>query len=263
MINTNARNGSQLAALAGSGIVKSPPGLLNHDVPSANPSDSTSTVSDLVGSRAQAKKAVAVCDTQPVTAEGIRTLIEGNPDLQFQYITDSLASALDLARRSPPDVIVVDKAFGIQAVLEWLTSIRQAFPTIGIVIWGVSVTEAEALRFLQAGARGILRKTAAVSMVLACLRTVADQRSWMEDSVFRDSSRSDRYPRSELTSREQQVLELVEQGFKNKEIAVELGIRPGTVKIHLKHIFEKTGVRGRYGLALSGLKDRGLVSLPA
>jgi two-component system nitrate/nitrite response regulator NarL len=59
------------------------------------------------------------------------------------------------------------------------------------------------------------------------------------------------------------VLELVEQGCKNKEIASELGIRPGTVKIHLKHIFEKTGVRGRYGLALSGLRERGLVSVPA
>ena len=45
-------------------------------------------------------------------------------------------------------------------------------------------------------------------------------------------------------------MELVEQGFKNREIAQELGIRPGTVKIHLKHIFEKTGVRGRHGLGL-------------
>jgi two-component system, NarL family, nitrate/nitrite response regulator NarL len=131
------------------------------------------------------------------------------------------------------------------------------------VIWGVSVTEAEALRFLQAGARGILRKTATIPMLVACLRSVGAGRTWMEDCVFRDSGRSERYPRSELTAREQQVLELVEQGFKNKDIAVDLGIRPGTVKIHLKHIFEKTGVRGRYGLALSGLKERGLVSVPA
>jgi DNA-binding NarL/FixJ family response regulator len=85
----------------------------------------------------------------------------------------------------------------------------------------------------------------------------------MEDCVFRDQARGERYPRSELTAREQQVLELVEQGCKNKEIAQELGIRPGTVKIHLKHIFEKTGVRGRYGLALTGWRDRGLVSIPA
>ena len=209
-------------------------------------------------------KRVSVCDTQPVTAEGVRTLLAGSQDMRLGEVTDSLALAQELVRRSAPDVLMIDKAFGMQAILEWLAALKpnEEKPT-AIVIWGVSVTEAEALRFLQAGARGILRKTAGIQVVLACLRTVALGRSWMEDCVFRDSSRADRYPRSELTAREQQVLELVEQGFKNKEIANELGIRPGTVKIHLKHIFEKTGVRGRYGLALSGLKDRGLVSIPA
>jgi DNA-binding NarL/FixJ family response regulator len=218
-----------------------------------------------------ATKTVAICDTQPVMAEGIRTLLGASVDLVFRDAVGSLAQAHFLVRQSGADVILVDKAFGIQAILEWLADLRLAAspegglerPFPGVVIWGVSVSEAEALRFLQAGARGILRKTAALAVVLACIRTVAAGRSWMEDCVFRDSSRSERYPRSELTAREQQVLELVEQSFKNKEIAQELGIRPGTVKIHLKHIFEKTGVRGRYGLALSGLKERGLMSIPA
>jgi DNA-binding NarL/FixJ family response regulator len=208
-------------------------------------------------------KRVSICDTQPVTAEGVRTLLSGSQDMLFEDVTDSLAQAMDLVRRSQPDVLMLDKAFGIQAILEWLTELKANDFATGVVVWGVSVTEAEALRFLQAGARGILRKTASISVVTACLKTVALGRSWMEDCVFRDSARADRYPRSELTSREQQVLELVEQGYKNKEIALDLGIRPGTVKIHLKHIFEKTGVRGRYGLALNGLKDRGLVSIPA
>lgn len=212
-------------------------------------------------------RTVSICDTQPVTAEGIRTLLSECSDLKFEQATDSLSRATQMLRQSPPSVMVVDKAFGIQTILEWLTELRAADPDLstrtGIVIWGVSVTEAEALRLLQAGARGILRKTATIPMLVACLRTVATGRTWMEDCVFRDSGRSERYPRSELTMREQQVLELVEQGFKNKEIAVDLGIRPGTVKIHLKHIFEKTGVRGRYGLALNGLKERGLVSVPA
>jgi DNA-binding NarL/FixJ family response regulator len=210
-------------------------------------------------------KRVSICDTQPVTAEGVRTLLSGSADMRFAEVTDSLPQALELVRRTTPDILMLDKAFGMQAILDWLTDLKandEAQPT-AIVIWGVSVSEAEALRFLQAGARGILRKTAGIPVVLACLRTVALGRSWMEDCVFRDSTRADRYPRSELTSREQQVLELVEQGLKNKEIAHDLGIRPGTVKIHLKHIFEKTGVRGRYGLALSGLRDRGLVSIPA
>jgi len=223
---------------------------------------------ELTTSDPQIFKTVSICDTQPVMAEGIKTLLASSSELRFLATTDSLRGALEHLRRDSPGVLLMDKAFGIQALLDWLGELR-ALEMSGepnrtaVVIWGVSVTEAEALRFLQAGARGILRKTAGVSVVLACLRTVSNGRSWMEDCVFRDSSRGERYPRSELTAREQQVLELVEQGFKNKEIALELGIRPGTVKIHLKHIFEKTGVRGRYGLALNGLKERGLVSVPA
>jgi DNA-binding NarL/FixJ family response regulator len=216
------------------------------------------------GSPYSPPKRVSICDTQPVTAEGVRTLLAESAEMRFADVSDSLAHALEMVRRTSPDVLMLDKAFGMQAILDWLADLKsQELSATAVVVWGVSVTEAEALRFLQAGARGILRKTALIPVVLACIRTVALGRSWMEDCVFRDSTRADRYPRSELTSREQQVLELVEQGFKNKEIAGELGIRPGTVKIHLKHIFEKTGVRGRYGLALSGLKDRGLVSIPA
>ncbi len=214
----------------------------------------------------QEAKTVAVCDTQPVTAEGIRTLLGETRDLKFQQATDSLSQATEILRLSKPSILLLDKAFGMQVILDWLGDVRvgsgsDSSGRTAIVIWGVSVSEAEALRLLQAGARGILRKTAATPMVMACLRTVAAGRSWMEECVFRESGRGDRYPRSELTAREQQVLELVEQGFKNKDVAQELGIRPGTVKIHLKHIFEKTGVRGRYGLALNGLRDRGMVAM--
>ncbi len=207
------------------------------------------------------KQTVAVCDTQPVTAEGLKMLLGSCPDLEFCEVINSLDSALALLRRKTINVLIVDKGLGMHSVLDWLNDLKMTERSPAIVVWGVSVTEAEALRFLQAGARGIIRKTADLSTLLTCLRTVANGRSWMEDSVFRDSIRPERYARSELTAREHQVLELVEQGFKNKEIAVELGIRPGTVKIHLKHIFEKTGVRGRYGLAISGLKDKGVVSL--
>src|SRR5262249_23302237 len=135
---------------------------------------------------------------------------------------------------------------------------RQTAP----VVWGVSMNEAEALRIVQAGAQGVVRKTADLTSLLTCLRTVAAGNTWMEDCMFQETERGPRSPRSNLTPREQEVVELVEQGLKNKDIALSLGIRPGTVKIHLKHIFEKTGVRGRYGLALSGLKEKGLLSLP-
>ena len=207
------------------------------------------------------KKTVVVCDTQPITAEGLRTLLAAAGDLEFLASLNSLESATQMVTVQRPDIVIIDKGFGMRIVLDWIHDLKLADASPAVTVWGVSMTEAEALRLLQAGAKGIVRKTAGLENILSCLRTVASGRSWMEDCVFRDAGRPERYPRSELTPREHQVLEMVEQGFKNKEIALELGIRPGTVKIHLKHIFEKTGVRGRYGLAISGLKERGLVSM--
>lgn len=204
------------------------------------------------------KYQVAICDQQPIAAEGIRSLLSQRDDIEFAASVDTLEAAYELASGRGgcpvPDVILIDKAFGSQAVMDWLTECRIHHLTPAMVVWGVALNESEALRFLQCGARGILRKSVDTNAIVSCIRTVAEGKTWMQEQVFRDFVRNERRTRSELTSREQQVLELVEQGFKNKEIAVHLGIQPGTVKIHLKHIFEKTGVRGRYGLALNGLR---------
>lgn len=208
-----------------------------------------------------APKSVGVVETQPVTAAGLQTLIERSSRLRFKGSVRTLAAGVEMLRAEPVDVVLVDKSFGSQAILEWLGEVRVAHRNTATVVWGTSITEPEALRLLQSGVRGILRKTAEPEQLLACLSAVAGGANWMEESLFGESQRSERYPRSELTPREQQVLELVEQGMKNKEIARALGIRPGTVKIHLKHIFEKTGVRGRYGLALTGLKEKGMLEL--
>ncbi len=237
--------------------------------------------------RVAGTRSVLICETQPLTVEGIRAILAASPDLRVTGVCENLAVCRELVRKQRPDIVLLDKALGMQVLIDWMQNVRlsemdterlaqgPAYAPSDVgrdlpararvetkpVIWGVSITEAEALRFLQAGAKGILRKSTTPGNMLNCLRTVAEGKSWMEDSVFKEQPRDDRYPRSELTPREQQVMELVEHGMKNREIARELGIRPGTVKIHLKHIFEKTGVRGRYGLALTGLRQKGVLSM--
>lgn len=206
-----------------------------------------------------AKTLIALCETQPVTAEGVRTLLASSDDLECAWAVPNLQAGLQLARQQPVKALLMDKSFGQQAVLNALNEMRETLPGVGAIVWGNAMSEAEALRLLQAGARGLLRKSSDLASILACIRTVANGGTWMEECVFRDGSTTDQHPRHDLTVREQQVLDLVEQGMKNKEIATELGIRPGTVKIHLKHIFEKTGVHGRYGLALNGMRQRGLL----
>jgi len=214
------------------------------------------------------KKIVSICETQPLTVHGLQHLLESTDDLAFGSAHASPAEWMLSAGADRTDVLIIDKGLGAKTVLDALNQLpaehgqnRSTVPSV--VVWGMSVTEAEALRFLQSGAKGIIRKSADTATVLACMRAVSQGRSWMQDSVFRESSAMETQARTDLTPREHQVMELVEQGFKNREIAQELGIRPGTVKIHLKHIFEKTGVRGRHGLALNGLRQKGVISLLA
>jgi two-component system nitrate/nitrite response regulator NarL len=212
------------------------------------------------GTNMAANKTIGICDTQPVTIAGLQSLVENSGGLDVVGTATNLFNGLELVRTRTPSVVLIDKAFGLPGVIDWLATLRNS--ETRPVVWGVAINEAEALRLMQAGAHGVIRKTADPTDVLACLKTVAAGATWMEQSLLGEADRPVRNSRSNLTPREQQVVELVEQGLKNKEIGANMGIRPGTVKIHLKHIFEKTGVRGRYGLALSGLKEKGYYSSP-
>jgi DNA-binding NarL/FixJ family response regulator len=158
------------------------------------------------------------------------------------------------------DAIVIDKGLGFPAVMDLLQRLTANSHPTPVVVWGSAVSEPEALRLLQAGARGILRRTSESGTLLTCLRAVTSGGTWMEDGIFGSTDKLFNPKRSQLTNRESQVVLLVEKGLRNRDIARQLGIQTGTVKIHLKHIFEKTGVRGRYGLAFTGLQNKGSIS---
>jgi two-component system, NarL family, nitrate/nitrite response regulator NarL len=211
---------------------------------------------------APGKTTVGVCDTQPITAAGVQTVLGGSADLECSWTVSSLDEAMRLVLLQAPRVVLADKALGINALFHWIVNLRSVEDT-AVVVWGSSLSEAEALKFIQTGARGVVRKVVQPETLLACIRSASKGCTWMEDVIFRSAPRVVRQSHSELTPRESQVLTLVEQGLTNGEIARELGIRPGTVKIHLKHLYEKTGMRGRYHLALSGLRDKGLLTMTA
>lgn len=208
-----------------------------------------------------AAKQVLVCDTQPVAVEGVRGLLGRCNDLRFAGAVSSLEAAFELTRGLNPAAIVIDKSFGTAAITDWLHRFGVAGALAAPVIWGLGITESEALRFLQAGARGVLRRTSEPETLIVCLRSVTSGNTWLEDGIFGENERLPHPRRSQLTPRELEIADLVEKGLRNRDIARNLGIQTGTVKIHLKHIFEKTGVRGRYGLALNSLREKGALAL--
>jgi DNA-binding NarL/FixJ family response regulator len=119
---------------------------LNMTVPIAPPSSSST-------------KAVCVCDTQPVTGVAIRTLLGGHAALDLTESVDSLSDGFEFARGNPTSVLLIDKAFGITAICESLIDLHESQVIAPIiVVWGATVWPADAMRFLHAGVRGILRK---------------------------------------------------------------------------------------------------------
>ena len=205
---------------------------------------------------------LVVCETEPIAIEGLRNLLASAGGFRILSAHHSLPGAAAAARELAPSVLLVDKAFGAGAVVECLQALRESGCRTAAVVWGNALSEVESFRLLQLGAAGVLRKTASLALIVQCLRAVASGDTWMEHDPASAGPHLHVAPRMALTARELQVRELVERGLKNKDIAMALGIRTGTVKIHLKHIFEKTGIRGRYGLALSGLQEKGLLALP-
>lgn len=199
---------------------------------------------------------VGICETQPATAEGLRSLLEHRKHLRCAWVAPHLPLVLQLARQSPVQALLLDRHFGHQLVLRMLEEVVSHCPQTGVVIWGSAIGEAEALRYLQAGARGLLKKTASLATIEQCLTAVGQGALWVEDATAAAATEEPRISLPQLTPRESQVLELVRQGLRNREIAAALGIRPGTVKIHLRHIFEKTGIHGRFSLALNLIAAR-------
>ena len=126
------------------------------------------------------------------------------------------------------------------------------------ILWVNDLAEIDCFRALQLGARGILKKTLPVEAMLECLRSVGHGNVWMESSQPNPSGSADRRAAPRLTPREKEIVHHVCGGLKNREIASALSITAGTVKVHLMHIFEKTGVKDRFELAVHGRRLVGI-----
>ena len=197
---------------------------------------------------------VFLCDAQPILLEGLRAVLNRSQDYTLAGWASTLEQASVQIEEVRPSIVIVDRGFGMHVLLEWVADLRRRFPKVQIVIWAAGISDVECFRALQSGARGIVRKTAAIPALFHCLDTVVKNEIWTENLFERQDSPLGRPRTRPLTPREQQVAELVSKGMKNREIAETLQIATGTVKIHLMHIFEKTGIRDRFELALQGLR---------
>src|SRR5262249_15990038 len=159
---------------------------------------------------------VAVCDIEPVAMEGLRSLLQSANGLRVAATETTLEDGLAAVRELRPDLTVVDKAYGMQAITDFLLSVRRTGSETSVIVWGTGFSEQEALRLLQSGAAGVVRKTSSLDTLIECLTNVAMGAQWMGEDIIRDSEPMPRARASALTARELEVMQLVERGLRNR-----------------------------------------------
>jgi len=193
---------------------------------------------------------ILVCEPQPIVVEGLQRVLGETDDLVLAGFVSRPVETLEAVHRLHPNIVLIDGASGLTAALRLLGHLKGVGP-IHPVLWVVDLPEPDAFRALQMGARGIVEKTLPTGKLVQCLREVAAGQIWMRESE-QLAEFLQRKDTSRLTPREKEVVTLICRGLRNRQIAENLHITPGTVKVHLMHIFEKTGLKDRLALAVHG-----------
>ena len=202
--------------------------------------------------RGDGQMRILIADDHPATREGLMLIVNQQPDMEVVAQASNGADAVDQFERHTPDVGVFDLRMpgmdGIQAI----AAIRERAPEARILILSAFDQDERICQALHAGAQGYLRKDASLDSIVQGIRDVYEG----GNSIHATTAMKIREwkTRLALTPRESQVLVHVVSGKSNKEIAVQLNISEGTVKIHLNRLMKKLGVRGRVEAIHSALK---------
>lgn len=188
----------------------------------------------------------------PMLALGFRAVADSDPTLACPDFPSSLEAAIDYASGDESDILLVDCPSGITfAALRKLT---EAVGNRKILLWTNKISTELAFQALGLGVRGILCKTLSPASVLECLHRVHEGELWFGGALTEQLMSGRRIA---LTRRQGQIVGLISQGLRNKEIAAQLMISLGTVKVYISKLYEHVGVSNRLDLAIHGLRNLG------
>jgi DNA-binding NarL/FixJ family response regulator len=206
-----------------------------------------------------------LADDHPIILQGLQRLFEHEPDFQVVRSCAGGLEALDAVRSNPPDVLVLDLKMQDLHGLDVLRALKAEHRECRTVILTAAMRDDEVAAAVELGVAGIVLKESPPAALVDCVRAVYQgKRSIDRDMLERASgavrkrSHSSVTAPTTLTPREIEIVRLVAQGLRNKELANRLSITEGTVKIHLHNIYDKLGVDGRLELVLCA-QQRGLV----
>lgn len=211
------------------------------------------------------KKAIriVIADDHPIFRDGLRRLLESEPDLKVIGEACDGEEAVKMARQLKPDLLLLDLAMprhtGLEALRDLTTPANSH--AVRVILLTAAAEKKQIVEALQLGARGVVLKDSATQLLLKSIHTVMSGEYWVgRESVsnlvlylrtlIQSSGEEARQKKFGLTPREIEIVSAVVAGYSNKEIAEYFKISEDTVKHHLSNIFDKLGVSTRLELAL-------------
>jgi DNA-binding NarL/FixJ family response regulator len=199
-----------------------------------------------------------ICDDHKLLTDSLAMVVGAEPDLAMvEPPVDDPGTAIELARRHRPDVVLMDVGFKTSTMngFDATRRIKEASPATNVIIMTATDDESALVAGVEAGAAGFLNKTEAVDEVLDAIRGAADGEVLIDPALLaralqqvakdREARRQAEQLLSLLTEREMEVLRLLAQGNRNEAIAEQLFISQQTVQTHVRNILAKLRVHSK------------------
>lgn len=205
---------------------------------------------------------ILIAEDDPLTLEGIKLLLSATLH-QVVGTVDNGSALLEQLPAIRADLLLLDFDMPERTGLDVLRTLRERGDQRPIVLLTGSMSDKRVYEALQLGLNGLVIKSRAPRDLITCLDGVLAGRRWIDHDVLQrvmelsfNPQAGTTDPLAPLSKRERAIVGLLLQGLRNKEIADELGIGEGTVKVHLHNVFEKLGVSSRMELALLASRNR-------
>jgi len=208
---------------------------------------------------------VLIVDDYPLLRHGLRSLLSEQNDMAVVAEVSTAEDVLPTVAKLRPDIILLDLDLPDDTdAVEVLNELRQHHPRCKVIAMAGPDDGSSLAHAVQKGAAGYLLKTAGAPLILAAIRTVAQGGTWLQremtGKLFEEFNRLAETRKqgadAALTQRETEVLTLIAQGLKNREIAERLYISPRTVKVHVSNLFRKLGLNDRVQATRYAIRHR-------
>src|SRR5690349_2180850 len=186
---------------------------------------------------------VVIVDDHPVVRDGLCAMVSAEADITVVGEAGTAAEGLAMIPELCPAVVVMDLLLPDLGGAEVIRRLSQQSSDTAYLVLTTLVGDEEIYRAMEAGARGYLFKDMARKELIHAIRTVSQGRRYIPADV--GSKIAENLPRTDLTAREIEVLQMVAAGMRNKEIGGQLNLAEATVNTHLKHILEKLNASDR------------------